>query len=144
MQFHTSKITFSKSILDICFLMKFFMSFSSPKQTLCFGLFSHGFLQYFCIRIQKFKASTEKNCIFLVILCKNNQMFFNQFQNTCIGFVVFCKNQCDPCKIFEMVWFSQSTQSFCTITQNIWEMMSKSCDNFKVFCKVIWFAIIFH
>ena len=144
MQFHTSDFTYSKIFWDICFLMKFFMSFSSPKQTLCFGLFSHGFLQYFCIWKQNFKAKTDKNCIFLVTLCKNNQMFCNSLQTVCIGFVAFCKNRCELCKNFEMVWFSQITQSFCTIAQNIWEIMQKSSDNFKTFCKFIQFAKIFH
>ena len=40
-------------------------------------------------------------------------------------------------KNFEMVWFSQFIQIFCKITQNFWEMMPKSCDNFIIFCKVI-------
>ena len=100
MQFYVSKLTFSKSF---CFLMKFFMSFCFPKQTLCFDLFSHGFLQHFCIWKQKFKSETEKNCIVPIILCKNNQIFCNQLQNVWNCFVVFCKNQLSFTKILK--WF---------------------------------------
>ena len=68
-----------------------------------FYLFSHGFLQHFCIWKQKFKSETEKNCIVPIILCKNNQIFCNQLQNVWNCFVVFCKNQLSFTKILK--WF---------------------------------------
>ena len=69
-------------------------------------------------------------------------MFCYQLQNVCIGSVVFCKNHCELCKNFEMVWFSQITQYFCTITQNVWEIIQKSSDNITMFCNFTQFAKI--
>ena len=77
--------------------------FLFSKTNTLFWLFSHGFLQHFCIWKQKFKSETEKNCIFPIILCKNNQIFCNQLQNVWNCFVVFCKNQLSFTKILK--WF---------------------------------------
>ena len=131
------KVHFFKEFLRYLFSDEILYVFLFSKtNTLFWFIFTWFFAIFLHLKTKVWVLNWKK------LYCSNNtlQKQSNILQSIAKCVKLFCsilQKSIELYKNFEMVWFSQITQTFCKITQKFWEMMPKSCNDSIIFCKVI-------